>query len=80
MFIKNLRIVANLAKQARRVLESTASDEVKYDLIFSDAISGQISRLGVSLNYYDPDTTFMEDATAYVTALEDKIKEFGDLV
>lgn len=47
--------------------------EVKYDKIFSDKISKKVFSK-ISLNYYDPDTTYEEDVTAFVNAFNEYFK------
>lgn len=55
--------------------------EVAYDLIFSSHISKRVSflvsKLGMSLDYYDPDTTYEEDVKAYVAALESFVEKLS---
>lgn len=75
----NIPVIRELAKQARKVLDSTASDEVKYDQIFSWDIAGKVRLFGLTLDYCDPDSSYIEDARAYVEALEAKVVEFGNL-
>jgi hypothetical protein len=44
----------------------------KYDMIFQigkDHIYSELDSLGIRLDYYDPDTTYEEDVTAFVNAL-----------
>lgn len=46
--------------------------EEKFDLIFSDRISGAIHRTGIEFEYYNPDTTHQEDVCAYIKAVSSK--------
>lgn len=46
--------------------------EKKFDKIFSDKISVKINSL-IRLDYYDPDTTYEEDVSAYIAALNDYV-------
>lgn len=52
-------------------------DEYKYDLIFSKSCSGVVkellSEIGITLSYYDPDTSYMADILAYKNALEEVV-------
>ena len=41
-----------------------------YDMIFSEHISRKIL---IDLDYYDPDTSYEEDVTAFVNAFNDKM-------
>lgn len=73
---------------AFRVLERIFSDpnlgwDEKFDAIFSDSVSGAIRKgrehYGVALEYYDPDTTYQEDVTAYYNAameIRERLLEF----
>jgi hypothetical protein len=65
-----LAIVAD----ATAILESEATWEMKYNLIFSDEVSTRANAL-FTLDYYDPDTTYEEDVTAWVRAAEEKAEE-----
>ena len=53
--------------------------EVKYDLIFCNAVSKNIFNLfkeiGIFFDYYDPDTSYQEDSLAFSNALNDKIEQ-----
>lgn len=49
--------------------------EEKYEAVFSSRISKRIQVLGFSPDYYDPDTTYEEDVTAYVNAIGAKADE-----
>ena len=62
----------SLANAASAIASSPAEWETKYDLIFSDAISGRIRDLGMAPDYYDPDTSYEEDVMAYVAAHKTK--------
>lgn len=48
-------------KEAQEVFDSSISWEAKYDLIFSERISKR-----VSFDWYDPDTSYQEDVTAFM--------------
>lgn len=45
-----------------------------YDMVFSDNISGRafemIQDAGLSMDYYDPDTSYQEDVEAFARALK----------
>jgi hypothetical protein len=56
-------------------MESDASWEVKYQLIFSPEISRKVHRL-ISLDYYNPDTSYQEDVTAWWDAFCDALGEY----
>ena len=44
--------------------------EQKYDRIFSDQISRKVHKL-IHLDYYDPDTSYEEDVSAFASALDE---------
>ena len=60
-----------LADQVFQIANSNASAETKYDLIFSDDLSRTLRQM-FPLEYYDPDTSYEEDVTAFVRALREK--------
>ena len=64
-----------LADAARAIARSDASWETKYDLIFSDEISGAIRQMNMAPDYYDPDTSYEEDVLAYIKALSERQME-----
>lgn len=62
----------DLYKQAIEIFESELPWETKYDLIFSERISRAIHNM-ISLDYYDPDTSYEEDVKAFIYAIKDKM-------
>lgn len=62
----------NLYNKTIEIFESALPWEVKYDEVFSDNISHQVFKL-VDLDYYDPDSSYQEDVTAFVEAFKDKM-------
>lgn len=67
-----------LQKEANKIFESDVSWELKYDLIFSPKISDAIFEL-IDLDYYDPDTTYKEDVTAFINAVNDKFQNLDTI-
>lgn len=63
-----LRDLMSLYSKALEIYNSGLSWEAKYDLIFSKEISGRIS-----LKYYDPDTSYEEDVTAFMKAFAEYV-------
>ena len=57
--------------QAISIFQSDLDWEIKYDKIFSMGIWQLIRQSGYSFEWDDPDTTYEEDLTAYVIALEE---------
>lgn len=65
---QNLLVILN---KVDSIYQSEADWEYKYDRIFgmSKEISSLLKSLNLTLEYYDPDTTYEEDVRAYVNAL-----------
>lgn len=63
----------DLLNLTNKIFKSDISWEAKFDLIFSDNISRAVFDL-ISLDYYDPDTTYEEDVSAFVHAFRDYVK------
>jgi len=56
----------DLNSEAHEIINSDLSWNAKYDLIFSDDMS-----MKIELDYYDPDTSYEEDALAWVHAFDE---------
>jgi len=56
-------------ERAKRIVASDLEWSNKYDMIFSEDISGLFS-----LDYYDPDTSYEEDIMAFMRALDDYMR------
>ena len=58
-------------------INTDITDEVKYDLIFSDKISRFVfnffNTIRSPLEYYDPDTSYQEDVDAFMSAFNEKV-------
>lgn len=69
----------NLNNKVQQLIKDDVDWEIKYDLIFSKNVSRRIftllSELNIRLDYYDPDTSYEEDALAFANALNEKIEE-----
>ncbi len=70
--MKILEELRDLQIQVNEIFNSEVSWEVKYDLIFSEQISQRVFTL-IKLDYYDPDTSYQEDVTAFVNAFNEKM-------
>lgn len=71
-----------LADRAIEIFESDADWQLKYDLIFSKTISSAIKQLW-PIDYYDPDTSYQEDVTSFIAAVEeqkDRLSKLLDIV
>lgn len=73
-----MSIASNLIKSIERIESVYESDlmdwESKYDCCFALAsvhIYKQLDRLGMPLDYYDPDGSYQQDVTALVNALRE---------
>lgn len=72
--MKRFKEFISLAEKAIAIYDSSASWETKYDLIFSPEVSGAIATT-IHLSWYDPDTSYQEDVTAYISAVKVKSEE-----
>lgn len=61
----------SLAREVRRICDTNASWETKYELVFSESVSCRLLRL-VPVDWYDPDTTYEEDVLAFCRAVNEK--------
>ena len=48
-----------------------------YDFVFSEEISKKIYERFGELDYYDPDTSYYEDVTAYINAFKEFAENYG---
>ena len=72
----HITLLRELHKTVNKIYDSEADWETKYDLIFSESISKTIFR-EIHLHYYDPDTSYEEDVTAFVNAFNDKMEQIN---
>lgn len=77
--LAKLRQILGVAEDIVRAEEFTW--ENRYDLIFSNQIARQVSNLfhasPIVFDYYDPDSSYEDDVTAFVDALEDHIEKLA---
>jgi hypothetical protein len=75
---KTLGKLRQLVVELKEVLEDEELDwEKKYDLVFDthqQQVEDLLKEARLHLDYYDPDTTYEEDAKAYVSALDELVK------
>lgn len=64
-----LEVISGLIAQAESIFKSNLDWETKYNQIFGMKIIRKILDAGYLFEYYDPDTTYREDVTAYMQAL-----------
>jgi hypothetical protein len=76
MLLFKLELIHGICENIR---ESSLDVKEQYDLIFSDATIGQVSKLaaliGTEFKYYDPDTSYEEDMDAFIFALRNYIDD-----
>lgn len=80
MISDKIYLLRRLRDQALDVIQLNAPWEEKYNMIFSKDISKRVHRIDPGFDYYDPDTTYEEDACAFVRALGDRIAELESWV
>jgi len=78
--IETMKELSRLIDEASEIFHSEADWEVKYDAIFAMNIWQKIREAGFGFDWYDPDTSYEEDVTAYFRALEGFQTRMGDLV
>lgn len=71
--------LVELNRQANNIFTSDLQWKDKYEMIFNDDISVLVNKM-VTLEYYDPDTTYEEDVTAFMNAFNKKISELKKLI
>lgn len=76
--MKHLNELIELNEKVNKVFNSDIDWEVKYDFIFSADVSRRINQI-VHLDYYDPDTSYEEDVTAFVNAFNNKMIDIRKL-
>ena len=73
--LNQIKDFIEVADQAQHIVESEASWEAKFEVIFSDCIMGRIQKTDIEIDWCDPDTTYEEDSLAFVRALQDKARD-----
>ena len=69
---ENERALLKHIQFCQQVFDSDADWKYKYDRIFKIArqfIRPLLTQMGLDFDYYDPDTSYEEDVTAYMNAL-----------
>lgn len=75
----DMKLLRELNRQANAIIDNDDIEwEEKYDLIFCESMSRTVFR-ELRLDYYDPDTTYEEDARAFVNAFNEKMEELERL-
>ena len=52
--------------------------KIDYIFVFSDNISHKLTKRFGILDYYDPDTSYYEDVTAYINAFKEFAETYGE--
>ena len=72
--MKNIQKLQKLNKKANEIYDDDELTwEEKYDLIFSEKLSRKVHAL-ITLDYYDPDTSYEEDVSAFVSAFNERMQ------
>lgn len=79
-FSEQIKKFFEIFEQAKQIVDAPIEWKAKYDLIFSDSISGAIHELGIKIDWYDPDMDYSDDVLAYFNALSDKAKELENFL
>jgi maltooligosyltrehalose synthase len=78
--MKQIKKFIKLTNLAQKIMNSEADWETKFDLIFSDMIITKIRKIDISIDWYDPDTSYEADVKAYVYALIEKATELAKIL
>ena len=73
------RKFVQLTDKAERALNSKADDETIYEFVFQE-IMPAIKETGISVEWHDPDSTYRQDAEAYVRALSHKAENLQHIL
>ena len=78
--IQRIKRFLVLADEADAIRCRNMEWKSKYDLIFSDDISAEISKTGFELEYFDPDKGYKDDVNSYVEAVMEKANELKPMI
>lgn len=82
-FDSMVQALAEVVETARKT-DDEQTWKLAFDLVFSDNGAGRVRRileaLGLELTYHDPDTSYEEDAVAFVGALQDLHRQVKPLL
>jgi hypothetical protein len=73
--ISRIKKFIRLTKLAQAIQDSEADWQTKFELIFSDEISGQLIETKIEHPWTDPDHTEQTDVMAFVEAISKKAME-----
>ncbi|MDX1608223.1 MAG: hypothetical protein R3251_03370 [Candidatus Spechtbacterales bacterium] len=71
--------VLQLRLAAKELRYSKIDEYVKFTFVFKH-LAPQAKELGIEPDYYDPDTSYEEDARAYLNAFLDMTEHFEELI
>ena len=63
-------------REMRKVMQSEADWETKYDLVFS--LARETDPLDIRVDYHDPDMDYSDDVKACFAAYEEKAKQLAE--
>ncbi len=76
MDLEKARKFIQLVAVAHAIFDDpTLSGKEKFDRIFSKEVTGKIRGLGISIRYFDPDSSYEEDCEAFLNAADAKVAE-----
>lgn len=69
--VEDIQQIVDLIDESDRIFRSSAGWETKYDMIFHRRIylDSKMRAAGIRFHWYDPDTSYEADVTAYMTPL-----------
>lgn len=67
----NAREFVRLAREVRRICETDATWETKYELVFTENVSLRLQKL-MHFDWCDPDTSYEEDVLAFSRAVNEQ--------
>ncbi len=75
----SVQILKSLLKDVKTVINSELEWEIKYNIVFSETLSGKIYKelenIDVKFDYYDPDTDYEDDVRAFANGLNNFLEE-----
>jgi hypothetical protein len=77
---ESIRELVRLRDRAVLIVDSDASWETKFNLVFSDDLSLRVWELDSGFDYYDPDTTYEDDVRAFVEALQERVADLEKIL
>ena len=76
---KKIQKIFDAIEQAEAIVDSNASWETKFNIVFAMGIHRDIREIEPDFDWYDPDTSYQEDVSSYVLALREWRRDMGKL-